>query len=196
MTRHLDLGCGAVPRNPYAQDQLFGVDLSGSDAPGAIRKANLVLHPIPFDENSFDSVSAYDFLEHVPRVLTTADGLATRFPFIELMNEVWRVLRPGGLFYASTPVYPHANAFVDPTHVNVITDGTHRYFTQPERLAAMYGFKGDFKCLRVQLASPNAHTLYTPALRGWLQQARHAWRVRRGRCGHVVWEFEAVKAAC
>jgi SAM-dependent methyltransferase len=198
MTRHLDLGCGAVPRNPYARDELFGVDLSGSAEGGPdvvqIRRANLVLSPIPFDDQHFDSVSAYDFLEHVPRVLATADGLATRFPFVELMNEVWRVLRPGGLFYASTPVYPHSNAFVDPTHVNVITDGTHRYFTQPHRLAAMYGFKGDFKSLRVQLASPNEHTVYTPALAGRLQRWRHAWRVKRGRCGHVVWEFEAVKA--
>ena len=194
MTRHLDLGCGQVPRNPYARDELFGVDLCGSAQGGPIRQANLVLQPIPFDDGRFDSVSAYDFLEHVPRVLATADGLATRFPFIELMNEVWRVLRPGGLFYASTPAYPHANAFVDPTHVNVITDGTHRYFTQPEKRAAMYGFVGDFKCRRAQWASPNEHTLYTPAPVGRLQHWRHAWRVRRGRCGHVVWEFEAVKA--
>ena len=197
-TRHLDLGCGAAPRNPYSRDELLGVDLSGSSDGAAdrvqIRRANLVLSPIPFDDNQFESVSAYDFLEHVPRIMATRDGLATRFPFIELMNEVWRVLRPGGLFYASTPAYPHANAFVDPTHVNVITDGTHRYFTQPHRLAGMYGFKGDFICRRVQWASPNEHTLYTPPLAGRLQCWRHAWRVKRGRCGHVVWEFEALKA--
>lgn len=196
MSRHLDLGCGAVPRNPYARDELFGVDLSGSQIGGPIRQANLALHAIPFGDDSFESVSAYDFLEHVPRVLATPDGQATRLPFIELMNEIWRVLRHGGLFYASTPVYPHANAFVDPTHVNVVTDGTHRYFTRPAPLGAMYGFKGDFLCRRVQLASPNAGTLYTPPLTGWLQHWRHAWRVRRGRCGHVVWEFEAVKPAC
>ena len=72
MTRHLDLGCGPVPRNPYRRDELFGVDLSGSTDSGPIRRANLVMQAIPFGDDSFESVSAYDFLEHVPRVMPTA----------------------------------------------------------------------------------------------------------------------------
>ncbi|MDP3612241.1 MAG: methyltransferase domain-containing protein, partial [Rubrivivax sp.] len=114
MTRHLDLGCGPVPRNPYRREELFGVDLSVSTDGGPIRRANLVMQPIPFADHSFNSVSAYDFLEHVPRVMPTADGRGTRFPFIELMNEIWRVLKPGGLLYAVTPVYPHPAVFQDP----------------------------------------------------------------------------------
>jgi hypothetical protein len=47
MTRHLDLGCGDRPRNPYRRDELFGVDLNGSaDGSGPIRGANLALQPI------------------------------------------------------------------------------------------------------------------------------------------------------
>ena len=93
-TRHLDLGCGARPRNPYGRDELHGIDLAPRHEPGAfeVRRANLALEPIPYPDDHFDSVSAYDFLEHVPRVLPTADGRDTRFPFVELMNEVWRVL--------------------------------------------------------------------------------------------------------
>jgi hypothetical protein len=30
-TRHLDLGCGPVPRNPYKQDELFGVDIAPTE---------------------------------------------------------------------------------------------------------------------------------------------------------------------
>jgi SAM-dependent methyltransferase len=192
-TAHLDLGCGPVPRNPYARDTLYGVDLVAAGE--YIRAANLAVAPIPFADNQFDSVSAYDFLEHVPRVLPSADGSGTRLPFVELMNEVWRVLKPGGLFYASTPVYPHVNAFADPTHVNTLTVGTHVYFTRPALLAAPYGFVGDFQARRVQLASPNASTLYTAPVQGLWNRLRHAWRVRRGRCGHLVWEFEAHKPA-
>lgn len=189
-TRHLDLGCGPVPRNPYQRDELYGVDIATS-ADGRIQRANLAVDAIPFGDQHFDSVSAYDFLEHVPRVLGTADGRGTRFPFVELMNEVWRVLKPGGLFYAVTPVYPHPAVFQDPTHVNVLTTGTHEYFTRPALMASMYGFKGDFSVRRVQLTRHHAGAVYTPApANGW-QRFRHAQRVRRGACGHLIWELVA-----
>lgn len=194
-TRHLDLGCGAVPRNPYGRDELFGIDLGAESADGRIRRANLAVEPIPFDDDAFDSVSAYDFLEHVPRVLTTADGRGTRLPFIELMNEVWRVLRPGGLFYASTPVYPAPQVFQDPTHVNVLTVESHRYFTQPDLMAAGYGFRGAFALRRQRLHAPAPTSLYLKEPRRLRDHWRYVRRVRRGEYSHVVWEFEAVKAA-
>jgi SAM-dependent methyltransferase len=191
MTRHLDLGCGDSPRNPYRRNEVWGIDIRGDGK--AVRRANLALEPIPFEDGSLDSVSAYDFIEHVPRVLTTADGRDTRFPFIELMNEVWRVLVQGGLFYASTPVYPAPQVFVDPTHVNVITRETHQYFTRPTLTAAMYGFRGDFVLHRTQLCAPTPDTLYLAAPNGALERARHERRIRRGEYSHIVWEFEAVK---
>lgn len=193
-TRHLDLGCGPVPRNPYGRDELCGVDLSGStDGSGAIRRANLATQPIPFPDDSFESVSAYDFFEHVPRVLPTPDGLGTRFPFVELMNEVWRVLKPGGLLYAQTPVYPSKAAFQDPTHVNIMSVDSHIYFTRPLRLAAMYGFHGDFAARRVQLTKPDAKRAYIPPPQGWVERLRLAHRIWRGACGHLIWELEALK---
>jgi len=47
------------------------------------------------------------------------------------MNEAYRVLKPGGIFYAITPYYPRAEVFVDPTHINFISHKTHTYFTTP-----------------------------------------------------------------
>ena len=193
MTRHLDLGCGSTPRNPYRRDELFGVDIISGDNKN-IRRANLAVAPIPFENDHFDSVSAYDFLEHVPRVLPTADGADTRFPFIELMNEIWRVLKEGGRLYASTPVYPAPQVFVDPTHVNVLTTETHIYFTRPALGARQYGFKGDFSLLRTQLCAPTPDTLYLATPNGKLQSMRHERRMRRGEYSHIVWEFEACKA--
>jgi SAM-dependent methyltransferase len=196
VTRHLDLGCGGRPRNPYARDVVCGVDIAPApvDADVEIRTANLAVQRIPFGDDEFDSVSAYDFLEHIPRVLPTADGRGTRFPFIELMNEVWRVLRPSGRFYASTPAYPHAMAFQDPTHVNILTKDSHTYFARPQLLARMYGFTGDFECVRVvQAAGGEPYEPLAPA--GFIQRQRRRRRERRGWYSHIVWEFEARKPA-
>ena len=198
MTRHLDLGCGHRPRNPYERDDLYGIDIAAdATLTATIHRANLALQPIPFADNYFDSISAYDFLEHVPRLLPTADGLATRFPFIELMNEVWRVMRPGGLFYAVTPAFPSRAAFQDPTHVNIMTVDTHHYFTRPLMQGAMYGFKGDFAlCRRPHWTRATASQAYVPVpvgLKDRLRVAHQSWRASRGSNAHMVWEFVAIK---
>jgi SAM-dependent methyltransferase len=64
------------------------------------------------------------------------------------MNEVWRVLKPDGIFLAHTPHYEHIEAFSDPTHVNFITRKTIDYFTiHAEPLGRIYGFTGTFELL-------------------------------------------------
>jgi SAM-dependent methyltransferase len=191
-TRHLDLGCGRKPRNPYRRDAAYGVDIADVGLPNVVR-ANLAMEPIPFPDSHFDSVSAYDFLEHVPRLLPNAAFSAVRFPFIELMNEIHRVLVPGGLFYAITPAYPHPDAFVDPTHVNVLTAKSHRYFCAPSRFAAMYGYTGNFNARRVEFAVQSENTLYVDPPRNALVRLKRFLERISGSLSHVVWEFEAVK---
>lgn len=194
ITRHLDIGCGNRPRNPYRCGELCGIDLVAGTAGGAeVRAANLALEPIPFPDAHFDSVSAYDVLEHIPRVLPTASGRATRFPFVELMNEIWRVLVPGGRFYGYTPAFPHAMAFQDPTHVNIITRRTHEYFVRPTLLGRMYGFRGDFSVIRVVPALVAEHEYEPSGGVGWIGRYRLRRRERRGENTHLVWEFVANK---
>ncbi|MET0349093.1 MAG: methyltransferase domain-containing protein [Rhizobacter sp.] len=219
---HLDLGCGDRPRNPYQRTRLFGVDIR--EVPGTdrfeSRAANLSVDPIPFDDDQFGSVSAFDFFEHVPRVLSTSDGRSTRLPFIEVMNEVWRVLAPGGRLYAVTPAYPRLEAFVDPTHVNFITDGTHRYFCGDEPMGRMYGFTGRFKVVRVDWVDHQADAFIgddwpqrhaevarrqarrNQPLRRFVRRLRQAVRLLAGKetavihgtpSSHLLWELEAVK---
>lgn len=141
MTKSLDLGCGAELKNPYRANELFGVDVR-EDLPSNIRKADLVIEPIPYDDESFDYITAYDFIEHIPRIIYAP---SRRNPFIELMNEAWRVLKPGGVFLSHTPALPHLAAFQDPTHVNIITEKTFpNYFCEPKLWASIYGFNGAF----------------------------------------------------
>jgi SAM-dependent methyltransferase len=141
MSKTLDLGCGDRPRNPFNADELFGLDVRENLGLN-IKSADLVTDPIPYPDASFDFVTAYDFIEHIPRVIYNP---TRRNPFVEFMNEVFRVLKPGGYFLSSTPAYPNVEAFQDPTHVNIITDQTFPlYFDNVTRAAAMYGFYGAF----------------------------------------------------
>ena len=144
MTKSLDLGCGANPRNPFNTDVVYGVDVR-EDLERRIKRADLVIEPIPFPDDYFDYVTAYDFLEHIPRLIYAP---TRRNAFVELMNEIYRVLKSNGIFMSLTPAYPHPEAFRDPTHVNIITDQTfHTYFDNINRWASVYGFKGSFQIL-------------------------------------------------
>jgi SAM-dependent methyltransferase len=143
-SRTLDLGCGEVPRNPFQAEHFYGIDIRENLGNG-IKAADLVTSPIPFESNTFDRVTAFDFIEHIPRIIYAPDK---KFPFVNLMNEIWRVLKPDGIFLSSTPIYPFSPAFRDPTHVNFITDETFAlYFDNQYRLASMYGFQGAFEVL-------------------------------------------------
>jgi SAM-dependent methyltransferase len=166
LTRSLDLGCGRNLRNPYQATEAFGIDIVSQENL-RVSVADLVIEPIPHPDNFFDYITAYDFIEHIPRVLYI-NGIR-RQPFIELMNEIWRVLTPGGTLRAHTPAFPKAMAFTDPTHVNIITEDTYRYFCgeDHDQLARSYGFTGMF----------NLKTQH------WDRE----WDY------HLIWELEAVK---
>lgn len=140
-TKSLDLGCGLRLRNPLNTDEVFGIDIRPRSE-NNIKVCDLAIQDIPYPDNFFDCVTAYDFIEHIPRILYVPER---RFPFVALMNEVYRVLTPGGIFISSTPAFPHAAAWRDPTHVNIITEETFPcYFDDVNRWGADYGFKGAF----------------------------------------------------
>jgi SAM-dependent methyltransferase len=152
----LDLGCGANPKNPFGADILYGIDIR-EDISKNVIKADLVLDPIPFEENTFDYVTAFDFIEHIPRIIYAP---SRRNSFIEVMNEIWRVLKQNGKFLSVTPAYPHAEVFRDPTHVNIITEETFPlYFDAERRWGAMYGFRGAFEIEGQSWNGPHLQTL-------------------------------------
>ncbi len=146
---HVDLGAGNAPRNPFGASRLIATDMHRSfTRPDGVEfvVADLT-RALPFESNSISSFSAYDVLEHIPRWERIEGEI--HFPFIELMSEIYRCLAPGGIFLAVTPAFPSAEAFQDPTHVNIISKGTIRYFAAPEPWATLtgYGFDGSFEVI-------------------------------------------------
>ncbi|MEY4454617.1 MAG: hypothetical protein RIQ45_140 [Actinomycetota bacterium] len=146
---HLDFGCGhGAYRNPFASELIYGADI----LPQENRKNYLRINTdntLPVRENYFDSISAFDVIEHLSR-----EGHPNEFIFF--MNEAHRVLKPNGILFCVTPAYPNPTAFQDPTHKNIITENTVYYFTGNSAPAKTmgYGFEGSFHLLAQFWSSP------------------------------------------
>ena len=124
-----------------------------------IKIVDLAVEKIPFPSDYFDYITAKDFLEHIPRVLYISEydlssnhngkpmKIVRKNSFIDLMEEIYRVLKPNGLFYSATPVYPHNAAFQDPTHINYLTPETFYYYFDDETRFGYryYNYTGGFK---------------------------------------------------
>ena len=141
----IDLGCNSVPRNPFKTHSCFGLDISPFNNP-AILRCDIFSEALPFADREVSCVTAFDFIEHIPRVVVESGK--TRFPFVDVMNEIYRVLAPGGLFLSYTPAFPFKEAFQDPTHVNIITEDTFPFYFSGGRYSDssghgfLYGFRG------------------------------------------------------
>jgi SAM-dependent methyltransferase len=141
----VDFGCGSRPRNPLKAKQVVGLDVF-ENPPFRVNSELSYMQVsadgrLPFENSSVDALTAFDVLEHIPR----QSGYSHVNPFIEIMNEIHRVLRPGGLFLAITPSFPSGAAFQDPTHVNIISPETHKYFSDEVWGRSLgYGFRGEF----------------------------------------------------
>lgn len=140
----LDLGSGPVPTNEFGAKKTYGLDIRENLA-NSVRRADLNYEPFPYDSNSFDLITAYDFLEHISRV-AQKDG-QTIFPVVNLMNEIWRTLKVGGIFFSNTPCFPMKEAFQDPTHVNIMSEDTLKLYFGTTAWAGIYGYHGRLKVL-------------------------------------------------
>lgn len=116
----LDIACGA---NKQGADWV-GIDVQG--LPGVDIVHDLNVYPYPLPDDCVIAALASHFIEHIPPVMITEKG--TRFPFIEFMDEIWRIMRPDGQFAIIAPHGRSEGFLQDPTHVNPINQTTFAYF--------------------------------------------------------------------
>jgi GT2 family glycosyltransferase len=102
-----------------------------------------VIGGLPYPDNSVDMVRADDFLEHIP--------IGKVIPVIE---EIWRVLKPGGIFESSTPSTDGRGAFQDPTHVSFWNCNSWLYYSDPA-YRNLYGIKADFEIECIEDTEPD-----------------------------------------
>lgn len=142
----IDLGCGE-----NKQPGSIGVDFRGTK--GVDIEQDLSKFPwAQIPDEAADVVFSSHLLEHInpdspdPRIAGLVDLLKdkkiiteyeiagyigeTKYQggFIRFMDEVWRILKPGGQFISTFPYAGSEGYFQDPTHVNPITPVTLAYF--------------------------------------------------------------------
>ena len=108
----LDLGGGSNPNPGY-------VNIDILDLPEVDIVHDLETFPWPLEDESVIRVIASHILEHI----NPHKGV-----FINVMNEVWRVMKPGGQFAIAVPHAESKGYYQDPTHCNPINEMTMHYF--------------------------------------------------------------------
>lgn len=81
--------------------------------------------PLPFDDDMFDEIHAYEVLEH------TGQQGDWRF-FFNQFYEFWRILKPGGYLIGTCPMWDSMWAWGDPGHKRIINEGSLVFLSQKE----------------------------------------------------------------
>lgn len=112
----LNLGCG----DKKLQGEI-GVDILSFEGVDVVTDLNGV--SLPFLESSVDMIRSNHCLEHLNDIVT-------------IMEELHRILKPGGLLEISVPHVSNIGFFRDPTHKQPFTYGSFDYFVKGEKPVA------------------------------------------------------------
>lgn len=122
----LNLGCCDAPLPDFVN-----IDL----VPGPGVEVVDLRQPWPWPDNRIGHVRAWDVIEHLPDKIFT-------------MNELWRVLAPGGTVEIVVPTTDGSGAWQDPTHVSYWNRRSFLYYEAGnpyrERFAQAYGIRAKF----------------------------------------------------
>jgi len=115
--------------------------------------------PLPFPDNEFDEIHAYEVLEH------TGNQGDYKF-FFNQFTDFWRILKKDGLLIAGVPQYDSIWAWGDPSHKRIINLGSLLFLSQEEYVKQIdndkspmtdfrYMYKADLKLVTYQEINNN-----------------------------------------
>jgi SAM-dependent methyltransferase len=164
----LNIGCG--------QDVVPGYD--GVDivpGPNVRFVCDLETFPWTFEDDSVDEVLMDNILEHLSDTVRT-------------MEEIHRILAPGGRAIIHVPYYNSYTAATDPTHKRLFSEDTMSYFTEDGVHAAYnYYSKARFRIRERTLIQRNR------VLRRLPESVQLFFGHHLATISGIRWELEAIK---
>lgn len=139
----LVVGCGLRPKE-------HAINLDKCLLPGVDVVHDLENIPYPFDDLTFDYIEAEDVLEHVDQ-------------FVEIVNELGRILKVGGTLWVRGPHagYP-LQAWKDPTHKRLFVKESFDNFDPETKDGRWYGhYFGKVKFRVIEAVEVNMGMEYT-----------------------------------
>ena len=110
----------------YEYKNAITVDINAETKPDLVHDLNEL--PLPFGDEEFDEIHAYEVLEHLG---TQGDYKK----FFQEFGEYWRVLKPGGYLIGSCPKWDSIWAFGDPSHTRVLSAAAFTFLDQDQYVA-------------------------------------------------------------
>lgn len=121
----LNLGCGERKLNGW-----INIDIREEVNPDLLYD---IEKGLPYKDNSVDDIRAWDFLEHISN---------EKKMFV--IEEIYRVLKPNGIFEFFIPSTDGRGAFQDPTHKSFWNKNSWLYYYDDEH-RSLYGIKAKFE---------------------------------------------------
>ncbi|MBI1354547.1 MAG: methyltransferase domain-containing protein [Acidobacteria bacterium] len=136
--RRLNIGCGNQVRDGW-----IGIDKVATPAAHIVRD---ITRGLPFDDASVDEIYCDNVLEHI--------GPSEDFIFV--LNEFYRVLKPGAVATIIVPDARSQAGWQDPTHERAFVPRSALYWNQDRQWPKLYGITANFDVAIEEYGNPDA----------------------------------------